>query len=206
MDIGVHDANSIEKLESVSGMPPASKAANVLEPFATKYLQRSYIANEGVNKSTMTGVHEHPLIWRIVNQDMEGPSGESAPGYAIIPGETAANTLPKSHPLVKGVSYVKYALVATKRHDTEQRSTSVYDAFTPSHPYTSLDEYLEDGEVLNQTDVVVWVTLAHEHIPRTEDIPLISNYEVGFKLVPWNYFDGNAAMDLPEDLPAQCLA
>jgi len=59
-----------------------------------------------------------------------------------------------------------------------------------------LDSFL-NGESLNQTDLVAWVTVPHEHLPRTEDVPLISNYPMGFRIVPWNYFDGNAGMDLP---------
>eukprot|EP00746_Dinoflagellata_sp_MGD_P135119 gnl/MRDRNA2_/MRDRNA2_69040_c0_seq2.p1 gnl/MRDRNA2_/MRDRNA2_69040_c0~~gnl/MRDRNA2_/MRDRNA2_69040_c0_seq2.p1 ORF type:complete len:816 (-),score=134.28 gnl/MRDRNA2_/MRDRNA2_69040_c0_seq2:51-2162(-) len=204
LDIGGRTANSVEKLQSVAGFPPQAKAAGVLEPYATKFLQSSYLTHEGDKSSTMVANSRAPQVWRFVDRDGKGPSPNSPPGYAIIPGEAVINTLPSDHPLVPFVSYSKYTIAVTQRHDDEQRSTSLYDVYAPQEPHTSLDNYLKNAESVDRTDLVAWVTVPHEHIPRTEDIPLISNIGASFKLLPWNYFDGNAAMDLPEEPPLTC--
>eukprot|EP00930_Biecheleria_cincta_P082953 TRINITY_DN72588_c0_g1_i1.p1 TRINITY_DN72588_c0_g1~~TRINITY_DN72588_c0_g1_i1.p1 ORF type:complete len:846 (-),score=101.57 TRINITY_DN72588_c0_g1_i1:131-2668(-) len=206
LDIGTHNVNAVQKLESVAGMPPSSKAAGVLDRFASKYLQSSFVAREGVNESTVLASQPNPQVFKVVNRELQGPSADSPPGYAILLGEAAKNILPEGHPLVDFVSYSKYAMAITERHDNEQSPTSIYDAYAPGQPYMSLDRYLDNKEDLSRTDIVAWVTLAHEHVPRPEDIPLISNYgNMGFSLLPWNIFDGNAANDLPDDSAGECL-
>lgn len=206
LDIGAHDTDSVERLESVAGFPPEARAAGVLDGLPTKFLRRSHLSSEGEGASTLVANSSRPQIWRVVSRDAVGPASNSPPGYAVMPGEAMVNTLPRKHPLVPFVSYSKYTLAVTRRHDAEQRVTSAFDAYDPGHPFTSLDHYMGDQESLDRTDVVVWVTVPHEHIPRTEDIPLYTNYAAGFRLLPWNYFDGNAAMDVPPDPPANCVA
>ena len=53
-----------------------------------------------------------------------------------------------------------------------------------------------DGESLEGEDLVAWVTVGKEHLPRTEDLPLISNFGSYFDLVPWNVHPVNGAMDV----------
>jgi Cu2+-containing amine oxidase len=72
---------------------------------------------------------------------------------------------------------------------------SVYDLFGPAQPYTSLDSFV-DGEGLEQQDLVAWVTVGKEHVPRTEDLPLISNFGTYFDILPRNVHRANAAMDV----------
>ena len=54
----------------------------------------------------------------------------------------------------------------------------------------------EDGESLPGEDLVAWVNLGKEHMPRTEDLPLISNFGTYFDLLPRNVHPINAAMDV----------
>lgn len=92
-------------------------------------------------------------------------------------------------------AFSKYTVAVTRRKESEHRPTSVYDLFGPGEPYTSLDTFL-DGESLAQQDLVAWVTLGKEHLPRTEDVPLISNFGTYFDLMPRNVHTVNAAMDV----------
>jgi len=122
-------------------------------------------------------------------------SPTAPPGYMIIPGPTVGQALPDSHPFVKASAFSKYTLAVTRRKESEYRATSVYDLFGPGEPLTSLDSFI-DGESLAQADLVAWVTLGKEHVPRSEDLPLISNFGTYFDLVPRNMHSGNAAMDV----------
>merc|ERR1712232_582686 len=126
-------------MESVAGMPPASKAAGVLEPYPTKYLKSTFVAREGINESTVLSSTPNPQLFAVVNRELDGPSADSPPGYAILLGEAPRNTLPEGHPLVDFVAYSKYAMAITERHDNEQNPTSVYDAFAPGQPHMSLN-------------------------------------------------------------------
>lgn len=206
LDVGGHTANSLEKTESLMGRPEKCAAAGVLDVFPTKYYKSSYVEREGPGVSTMVTNGAKPGVWRIVNPDETGPTPYSPPGYAILPGESTVNVLPEGHPLVEPVAYGKYSMAFTRRHDSEMRSTSPYDSYAPGDAYRSLDTFLRDRESLNRTDIVAWLTVSHEHVPRSEDLPLITNYPIGFKILPWNIYAGNAASDLPDDAPIHCLA
>ena len=68
----------------------------------------------------------------------------------------------------------------------------------PISELVSIDNFL-DGEGIAQEDLVAWVTI-EEHLPRTEDLPLISNFGSFFDLVPSNMHSVNAAMDVKAEL------
>jgi len=125
--------------------------------------------------------------------DDQTPSGP--PGYLILPGPTVGQTLPAEHPFVKASAFSKYTVAVTRRKESEPRPTSVYDLFGAGEPHTSIDTFL-DGENLTQTDLVAWVTLGKEHLPRREDLPLISNFGTYFDLLPRNVHPANGAMDV----------
>ena len=104
--------------------------------------------------------------------DTRGPPARS---QVIKLGPTVAQSLPDEHPFVKASAFSKYALAVTRRKESEHRVTSVYDLYAPAEPRVSLDGFI-DGEGIMREDLVAWVTLGKEHLPRTEDLPLISNF------------------------------
>jgi primary-amine oxidase len=50
---------------------------------------------------------------------------------------------------------------------------------------------------VEDTDVVVWHTVAATHIVRPEDWPVMPVERVGFALRPAGFFTRNPALDLP---------
>ena len=63
------------------------------------------------------------------------------------------------------------------------------------HPVTSLDHFL-DGDVIDGADLVLWPTVGVIHVPVSEDVPVVGNFETGFVLRPSNLHDELAAMDV----------
>ncbi len=55
------------------------------------------------------------------------------------------------------------------------------------------------GESVTNKDLVAWLMVGLQHIPRSEDVPLISNMFVNFFLKPWNYFDQLEALNAGAD-------
>ena len=47
---------------------------------------------------------------------------------------------------------------------------------------------------MSNTDLVAWVMMGLQHVPRSEDIPLIYNMYTNFFIKPWNYFDQQEAL------------
>lgn len=48
--------------------------------------------------------------------------------------------------------------------------------------------HLPADETLVNSDLVAWVMCAVQHLPRREDVPIISNLPTGFTIKPINYF------------------
>jgi hypothetical protein len=54
------------------------------------------------------------------------------------------------------------------------------------------------GESTTDTDLVAWVSFGLQHLPRAEDVPVVTNMGAGFSIKPWNYFDGLPTRHLRE--------
>lgn len=196
LDSPTGKGESLETTRITAGMK--SDVPNLMG-WATKYVERNYATKEGVGLSTFVPSAATPTGFAIVDGvgslALDDATPTAPPGYMIVPGPTVAQTLPDDHPFVLASAFSKYTLAVTKRKEEERRATAVYDLFGPGEPYTSLDSFL-DGESIEQTDLVAWVSLGKEHVPRTEDLPLISNFGTYFDLIPRNIHSVNAAMDV----------
>lgn len=202
VDLDIIDGaeNSFERTAFKVGKP---REVPDLEKWPTLYAERVLVEKEGVGESTATPQPTHPGVWRIVHEPSAAMGGHKGlPGYAIVPGALHVQTLPEDHPFVLSATYAKYGIAVTRRHDSEQRATSLYDLFGAGEPVgpilnASVDAFLADGELLRGKDLVAWVTLGKMHMPRSEDMPLVTNFGTSFHLVPWNLFPKNQGMDIP---------
>ena len=98
--------------------------------------------------------------------------------------------------MVRPTAFSKYTIAVARRKEEEPRASSVYDLWgLADAPQLDFDSFL-DGESLEGEDLVAWVTVGKEHLPRTEDVPLVSNFGTYFVVSPHNQWHGNAAMDL----------
>lgn len=43
---------------------------------------------------------------------------------------------------------------------------------------------------------MAWVMMGVVHVPRSEDVPLISNFGTQFFIKPWNYYDELVSLDM----------
>jgi len=162
----------------------------------TKYIQKDYIPNEGIGKSTFVANPREPGHWAIVDRNAVSPAGNPR-GYAVnLNSMSAVQLYPDDHPFTIANPFTKYHLAVTKFHDNEYRANSVYlhyDGDTPVGNRQDLDRFLSDNEDLVDQDLVAWICVGKEHIPRQEDLPLVSNFGAGFSLMPWNFFESNQA-------------
>eukprot|EP01024_Parvocaulis_polyphysoides_P074201 TRINITY_DN9571_c1_g1_i1.p1 TRINITY_DN9571_c1_g1~~TRINITY_DN9571_c1_g1_i1.p1 ORF type:complete len:226 (-),score=47.53 TRINITY_DN9571_c1_g1_i1:839-1471(-) len=157
-----------------------------------KYLDTTKILTETGMRVNIS----EPTVWQFINEDET--SEYYPPGYAITPGATHLQLLPDDHPFVKAASWTKYHLAVTQYKDEEYVShAAMYDLYVPDQPHRSLDQFI-DGESIENQDLVAWVMIGLEHIPRSEDVPLISNLGIHFEIKPWNYFKELQSMDVME--------
>ena len=74
-----------------------------------------------------------------------------------------------------------------------------------SHGGEGLVQWTEADRSVDNTDLVLWYTFGHTHIPRAEDYPIMPAAYIGFLLKPNGFFTMNPANDLPRSKEAQDL-
>lgn len=60
-----------------------------------------------------------------------------------------------------------------------------------------LPRWVQSDRAIEDTDLVVWYTMNHHHIPRPEDWPVMPVARCGFVLKPSGFFDRNPTLDVP---------
>ena len=58
-------------------------------------------------------------------------------------------------------------------------------------------EWTARDRVIEKTDLIVWYTMNHHHVPRPEDWPVMPVARIGFELRPVGFFNKNPALDVP---------
>lgn len=137
-------------------------------------------------------------FWRIVNPHRTNALGRPV-AYRLVPGE---NCLPFARPgsaVLKRAGFLTKQLWVTPYHPRERFPAGDYPNQNPGGDglprWTAADRSIED------TDVVLWYTFGHHHIPRVEDWPVMPVSLIGFSLKPDGFFDSNPALDLPPSPP-----
>ena len=132
--------------------------------------------------------------WLIANDSETNYLGQKT-SYKLIPGE---NVLPFAHDdasVIKRAGFMTKHLWVTPYDPSEMNASGDYPNQHPGGgglpAYTKADRNIED------TDVVVWYTFGHHHIPRPEDWPVMPVMYSGFSLKPVSFFDRNPALDVP---------
>ncbi|KAI8472809.1 MAG: copper amine oxidase [Monoraphidium minutum] len=120
-------------------------------------------------------------------------------GYKFQPMRVLHNLIPEGEGWGKGLGFAKYGFVATVRKELEPDSSSIYSQANLASAPVRLETFI-NGESARNRDLVAWVTSGLYHIPVSEDAPVTPTVynHLGFMLVPFNYHDENAAMDMAD--------
>ncbi|NXB80922.1 AOC1 oxidase, partial [Donacobius atricapilla] len=172
---------------------------------ATGYIHATFYTPEGrrygsrVHSHLLGNIHTH-LVHYKVDLDVagEGPwqlptppgSGEGAGREA---GPTGAFQGLRDSPapgLTPPLTFPRYHLAVTRRHENEPSSSSIYTQNDPWDPPVTFESFIRDNETIEDQDLVAWVTVGFLHVPHAEDIPNTATpgNAVGFFLRPFNFF------------------
>ncbi|MGJ3245785.1 MAG: primary-amine oxidase [Elainellaceae cyanobacterium] len=139
--------------------------------------------------------------WKIVNPSVCNSLGQAV-GYKLIPGE---NILPFAHPdsaILKRAGFMTKHLWVTPYAPDEKYSAGDYPNQHPGGE--GLPAWVKANRPLENTDIVVWYTFGHHHIPRPEDWPVMPVASIGFTLKPVGFFDKSPALDVPPSATHHC--
>ncbi len=132
--------------------------------------------------------------WRIVNES-ETNRMNQAVGYRLLPGE---NSLPFAHDdaaVIRRAGFMNKHLWVTPYSERERYAAGDYP--NQRREGDGLPEWTTANRPIADTDVVVWYTFGHTHIPRPEDWPVMPVHRIGFMLKPDGFFSANPALDIP---------
>ncbi len=135
--------------------------------------------------------------WKIVNPSVLNAVGQPV-AYKLMPGE---NILPFAHPessVLKRAGFMTKHLWATPYSADERYPAGEYPNQSPGGQ--GLPAWTQANRPITDTNVVVWYTFGHHHIPRPEDWPVMPTGYIGFMLKPVGFFDSSPATDVPPSM------
>ncbi len=141
--------------------------------------------------------------WKITNPHALNSMGKPV-SYKLAPGENTSAFQHASAYVSKRAGYMSKHLWVTPYEADELYATGKYP--NQSQIDTGLPAYTKDNRSIEDTDLVVWYTLTHNHIPRPEDWPVMPVGYIGFSLKPAGFFDRSPALDVPPTSAKCCTS
>jgi primary-amine oxidase len=132
--------------------------------------------------------------WKIVNPNSLNGLDEPV-AYKLMPG---SNTLPFAHPeasIMKRAGFARKNLWVTPYHTQERYPAGEYPN---QHPGSDgLPVWTKANRSIENTNVVLWYNMTVNHIPCSEDWPVMPVHYINFMLKPSGFFDRSPALDVP---------
>ncbi len=145
---------------------------------------------------------ETARTWKIVNPNVLNAVGEPV-GYKLMPGDNSIPFANKDSWWRKRAGFVENHVWVTPFQEDEKYGGGDYP--NQSNGGDGLIQWTEQDRALENTDVVLWYTFSHTHIPRPEDFPVMPTAYIGFMLKSNGFFTANPTLDVPPSVIA-CTA
>ena len=134
----------------------------------------------------------------MVNPSRRHRLGEPV-GYRLVPGENTRPFAQPDAPVMKRAAFIGEHLWVTPYARDERYAAGEYPNQHPGG--AGLPEWTAADRPVDDTDLVLWYTFGHHHVPRPEDWPVMPVATIGFQLKPVNFFTRNPALDVPPPVP-----
>jgi primary-amine oxidase len=180
-------ANTVSRIDVLADPPgEANPFENAFRAVATPLLTEKQ-ARGHLSLETMR-------TWKISNPSVKNQVGEPV-GYKLLPGD---NSFPLASPSAwwrKRAGFVNQHVWVTPYRPDEQYGAGPYP--NQSRGGEGLAAWTEQDRPIENTDLVLWYTFGHTHVPRPEDYPVMPTAYIGFTLKPNGFFAANPANDVP---------
>lgn len=186
--------NSVEKKEITISDDKLPWMDDDEEPLKQKKIESSIINSE---KDAIIDFNSNGNAFYLVGNQNEKNSYGNTRSYRIMPRSLIHNTV-NGKKMEKNADFSTHDMFVLKRHENEQSSSSIFNAFLPSNPPIEFKKYYEDDENIKQEDLVIYLNLGFHHLPRSEDVPNTLTIEAtsAIMLSPFNYADDELSRDL----------
>lgn len=137
---------------------------------------------------------ETARTWKIINPEKKNFVGGNV-GYRLVTGENGYPFAHHDSSIMQRAGFMKNHLWVTPYHPNENYAGGDYP--NQHKGGDGLPKWTEANRSIENTDIVVWYSMNHHHIPRPEDWPVMPVHKMGFRLIPYGFFDQNPALDVP---------
>jgi primary-amine oxidase len=169
-------------------------------------LANTWIARETPIRRESEGVRDadpsRARHWEVRNPNVRNRWGEPV-AYRIKPGHGTTRLLALDESAVtRRAQFAKHNLWVTAYDPEERKAAGDYP--NQHAGGDGLPRFVAADRPLENTDIVVWLTIGSTHIARPEDWPVMPVEYTGFLLQPVGFFDRNPAMNLPPSNGHHC--
>ena len=137
--------------------------------------------------------------WKIVNDQVKNHMDHPV-GYKLIPGHTTFPLALPESTIGKKAAFMYKHLWVTKINDSEKYPAGDYPFQHPGG--AGLPEWTKANRNIENEDVVLWYVFGTNHIPRTEDWPVMPVERTGFHLKPSGFFARSPGIDVAPSKPS----
>ena len=137
---------------------------------------------------------DHVRHWKIFNPNHRNGLGQH-PAYRLVPHGAVTPFTSERAQVSRRASFIRNHLWVTPFAEDERFPAGPY--VNQSTGDNGIDVWTERDRNVENTDIVVWHTFGHHHLPRPEDFPVQPVVSTGFTLQPFGFFDRNPALDVP---------
>ena len=142
--------------------------------------------------------------WKIVNPHSRNSLGQPV-AYRLLPESAIKPMNEAGSQVARRAGFVSHHLWVTPTRDEERWPAGDY--VNQSADGEGLPAWTEADRPVDDTQITVWHTFGHHHLPRPEDFPVQPVTSCGFKLQPFGFFDQNPTLDVPPSAKgASCCA
>lgn len=152
-------------------------------------VERTTVATE----QAFDTMHE-PAWFRVESATRRNALGNPT-SYQLEPGHSDISILSPDEPQQQRAAFSATPLWVTRYHRDELYAAGVYP--NQNRNVEGLPVYIRDHEPVRDQDLVLWYTIGFRHQTRSEDWPVMPGLWHGFKLRPYNFFDRNPGLDVP---------
>jgi len=180
------DANSVVEIDTVAAPPTENPYGNAFKA------QTTVLATEQQAQRRIDPLAAR--YWKVVSSGQTNKMGTPT-GYKLIAGENCLPFATDESSIKARAGYMWNHLWVTPYDADEMYPAGKYP--NQSAGGQGLPAWTQADRNVQDTDVVVWYSMGHNHLPSLEDWPVMPVASIGFTLKPSGFFDYSPAMDIP---------
>ncbi len=139
--------------------------------------------------------------WKVINPNRTNHVGKPV-GYKLIPGSTTYPMAHRESVIGQRAGFMYSHLWVTPNERAERYPAGDYPF--QAEGGAGLPAWTSANRNLENTDVVLWYVFGTNHIPRTEDWPVMPVERSGFHLKPVGFFRRSPGIDVAPSAAVHC--